>query len=256
MRVTLGSLTLIALSSVATVGLAQEPAGEPAELAPLPEGLDLECLLEPFMTVKIGSPVPGALSEVLVDRGDVVRKGELVARLDSRAQIASVDLSKARSAYAKRRVERNEELAQKELLSSQEQDEMQTDAQLAELELLQSRTQVAIREIRSPVNGVVVERFKGPGEYVQETEIMEIAQIDPLNVEVVVPVRNFGQIKPGMVAEVRPEEPVGGVYDAKVKVVDKVIDAASGTFGVRLEIPNKGLKVPAGLRCRAFFPQE
>ena len=245
---------IICLSLVAAGSPAQEPAGEAPTLAPIPEGLDMECLLEPYMTVKIGTPVPGALAEVVADRGDVVRKGGLVARLDSRAQVASVRLSKARAEYAQRRMERNEELAQKELLSSQEQDEMQTDRQLAELELLERETQVAIREIRSPVNGVVVERFKGPGEYVQETEIMEIAQIDPLNVEVVVPVRFFGQIRPGMVAEVRPEEPVGGVYDAKVKVVDKVIDAASGTFGVRLEIPNRDLKIPAGLRCRAYFP--
>ncbi len=254
MRVSRCYAMVLAMSMTASAVLAQEPVGG-TQLAPMPEGLDFECLLEPHMTVKVGTPVPGALSDVVADRGDVVKKGQLVARLDSRAQLASVDLSLARAEYAKRRMERNEELAQKDLLSSQEQDEMQTDRQLAELELLERRTQVAIREIRSPVNGVIVERFKGPGEYVQETEIMEIAQIDPLNVEVVVPVRFFGQIKPGMVAEVRPEEPVGGVYEAKVKVVDKVIDAASSTFGVRLEIPNKSLKIPAGLRCRAYFPE-
>jgi hypothetical protein len=38
-----------------------------------------------------------------------------------------------------------------------------------------------------------------------------------------------------------------------VKVVDRVIDAASGTFGVRLELPNRNGKVPAGIRCRVRF---
>lgn len=215
--------------------------------------LELECLLEPHMTIKIGTPVPGALAEVLVDRGQVVRKGQVVATLDTRAQAAAVELSKARVEYTKRRMLRNEDLYRDELLSMQQKDEMETDAELARLELLERQTQVEIRQIKSPINGVVVERLKGPGEYVQETEILELAQIDPLNVEVVVPVQYFGRIKRGMTAEIRPEAPLDKVYKAQVKIVDKVIDAASGTFGVRLEIPNRDLALPAGLRCSARF---
>jgi membrane fusion protein, multidrug efflux system len=215
--------------------------------------LELECLLEPHMTVKIGTPVPGALAEVLVDRGQVVRKGQVVALLDSRAQVAAAELSRARVDYTVRRMARNEELYRDELLSLQQKDEMETDAALARLELLERETQVEIRRITSPINGVVVERLKGAGEYVQETEILELAQIDPLNVEVVVPVRYFGQISPGMTAQVTPEAPLDGMYPARVKIVDKVVDAASGTFGVRLEIPNRDLAIPAGLRCTARF---
>ena len=101
---------------------------------------------------------------------------------------------------------------------------------------------------------MVVERFKGPGEYVQETEILELAQIDPLNVEVVAPVSYFGKIEPGSRAEILLQAPVGGTIQATVKVIDKVIDAASGTFGVRLEIPNPRNRIPAGLRCEIRFP--
>jgi multidrug efflux pump subunit AcrA (membrane-fusion protein) len=54
---------------------------------------------------------------------------------------------------------------------------------------------------------------------------------------------------------VRPETPVGGELEAKVMVVDSLIDAASGTFGVRLELPNPGRRIPAGLRCRIEFPK-
>lgn len=215
--------------------------------------LELECLLEPHMTVKIGTPVPGALAQVLVDRGQVVSKGQVVATLDTRVQTAAVELSRARVEYTDRRMSRNEDLYRDELLSLQQKDEMETDAQLARLELLECEKQVEIRMITSPINGVVVDRIKGPGEYVQESEILELAQIDPLNVEVVVPVRYFGQIKPGMTAEIRPEAPLDGVHTAQVKIVDKVIDAASGTFGVRLEIPNRDMSVPAGLRCTALF---
>lgn len=46
---------------------------------------------------------------------------------------------------------------------------------------------------------------------------------------------------------------MGGRYEASVKVVDRVIDAASGTFGVRLQLPNPGYRVPAGVKCRVRF---
>jgi hypothetical protein len=46
----------------------------------------------------------------------------------------------------------------------------------------------------------------------------------------------------------------GGTYIAKVIIVDRVIDAASGTFGVRLEIPNPEYQLPAGPKCRMIFP--
>ena len=46
-----------------------------------------------------------------------------------------------------------------------------------------------------------------------------------------------------------------GTHTARVKVVDPVIDAASGTFGVRLELPNPNYRLPAGLKCKVRFPR-
>ena len=81
----------------------------------------------------------------------------------------------------------------------------------------------------------------------------KLAEIDPLYVEVILPVSLYGQIKNGQRAQVFPEKPVGGVYDAAVKVVDRVVDGASGTFGVRLQLPNPGYRIPAGIKCRVKF---
>ena len=69
-----------------------------------------QCLLEPYKTVDLGSPVRGVLSEVLVNRGDIVTKGDIVARIDSRAQRAAVALAVSRAEFAQRRIDRNEEL--------------------------------------------------------------------------------------------------------------------------------------------------
>jgi hypothetical protein len=56
-----------------------------------------------------------------------------------------------------------------------------------------------------------------------------------------------------MKAEVIPEEPIGGKHKARVVIVDRVLDAASGTFGIRLQLPNRKYKLPAGLRCQVIF---
>jgi hypothetical protein len=77
--------------------------------------------------------------------------------------------------------------------------------------------------------------------------------MDPLRVGTYLPLSFYGHIKVGDAAEVLPEAPVGGSYQAKVAVVDQVFDAASGTIGVRLELPNPALRLPAGIHCRVNF---
>jgi RND family efflux transporter MFP subunit len=215
-------------------------------------GDEMECLVEPHLVTSLGSPVEGTLSEVLVDRGASVAKGQVVARLNSLVEAASVNLKSAQEEFGKRKVERNEELYRKQLISANEKDELETQTRIAGLELKQQQEILAQRTIRSPLNGVVVERFLGPGERVGNEKILKIAQIDPLNVEVIAPVELFGLVRPGMVGDVRIP-PMPGVYKAKIVVVDRVIDAASGTFGVRLEMPNPGNRIPAGMKCRVHF---
>lgn len=98
-----------------------------------------------------------------------------------------------------------------------------------------------------------MERIRNPGEFVEDSEILSLAQIDPLNVEVVLPLDLFGRVRIGMDASVALGGPVAGTYDATVTVVDPVVDAASGTFRARLQIPNEDLAIPSGLRCDVRF---
>ena len=110
------------------------------------------------------------------------------------------------------------------------------------------------RLLISPIDGVVTERLLVPGEYRNEqSPILTLAQIDPLRVEVFVPTSQYGRIRIGSSAQIHPQQPIGGSYPAIVTVVDQVLDAASGTFGVRLALPNPGLRLPAGIRCKVLF---
>jgi RND family efflux transporter MFP subunit len=243
-------------------------------------GIELDGVIEPYMVVKVGSAIPGIIQTVNVDRGDFVKKGQVIATLQSGVEKALKEIARARAEmkanikgkernldFFARKQQRSENLYKKEAMPFSQMDEVETNRILAEMQLQEAlenkrlaeleykRTVEVVKRmtIRSPVNGVVVERFLSPGEYIEDQSILKLAQIHPLNIEVIAPVSLFASIKLGMHAKVIPEVPIGGEYTAEVKIVDRVIDAASGTFGVRLEMPNPNYKLPAGLRCKVIF---
>lgn len=213
----------------------------------------LRGLLEPSAVIELRTQVPGIIEEVTVERGDHIAKDQVLVRLKSGVETAQADLARAKFEFGKRKVLRNDELYKKQLLSSQEKDEMETEARITELQLQEAMEKLKLRTIRSPINGVVVKRSLRAGDYAGEGPIMTIACIDPINVELVVPVSLYKTIRKGMEADVRPEKPAGAVYRGKVVIVDEVIDAASGTFGVRIELPNPSARVSAGLNCQVRF---
>ncbi len=251
----------------------------------LPAGIataaSFDCVLDPALSLQLGSPIASIIESIDVDRGDVVKQGQVIAKLESAVETATVALDKARAESnaeitAKQvKVEltrlafgRQTTLQERNVAATSKVDEARADNQtaqqelalaqlnhrVAELELQRARAKLEQRVIRSPIDGVVVQRKLGPGEYVhQEAHIVTVAQIDPLHVETFLPIRYFGQIKVGDSAIVRTDDPVGGDRPAKVSIVDRVFDAASGTFGVRLDLPNPDHAVPAGLRCRVTF---
>lgn len=218
-------------------------------------GGELECLVEPHMVVNVGSPVDGVLEQVTVNRGDRVRKGQVVARLQYGVEAAAVKLSEARVEFGRRKVERNESLFEKQLISAQERDELVTEVRLREEELKKDQETLKLRTIVSPVDGVVVERRLAPGEFIRSDKsvVLKLAQINPLNVEVIAPARLFGSVWIGMPGKVNLAPFFPGTYQARVVVVDKLIDAASGTLGVRLQLPNPDNRIPAGIKCSVVF---
>lgn len=240
-------------------------------------------MIEARQAIEVRSPVEAVIEQVHVRRGETVKKGQLLVTLASGPERASLDLARSRALMqgeiksaearldiAQKKAQRTAELFKQNFISANARDESLAELQLAteevrrvretqQLNALEARRAsevVAMRSIRSPLNGVVVEVMLKPGEFGAITfkdPIMKLAEIDPLHVEVVLPVSQYGQVKQGQQATVMPEQPVGGSYETRVALVDKVVDAASGTFGVRLELSNRKLDIPAGVRCRVQF---
>lgn len=252
-----------------------------APFAALGQG-DLDCVIEASEIAEVSSSViNGIMAKVLVDRGDSVKQGQVVAQIESSVEQASVALARAqaesttsigaheaRVELARKELQRVRELLTSQSVAARLLDEAETDLvieqlaldqahedkRIAALELERAKATLELRTIRSPVSGVVVRVYSSASESVEDQPIMQIAQIDPLYVEAIAPVQRLGAIREGMVLQVHPEEPIGGVLTATVSLVERVIDASSGTFGVRLELPNPEGKIPAGLRCRLAFP--
>jgi RND family efflux transporter MFP subunit len=208
------------------------------------------CLLEPHMVVELSSPVPGVIAKINVDRGDRVKKGDLVVQLRSEVEQALVNLNQSQLKFEETTVLRNQELVDQNLISPQERDELELKSDISRLELAASQARLTQKHINSPINGIVLERFKDPGEYVGEEPVLKIASLDPINVETVLPMRLFGSINAKTRAEVFIGFPIDDIFQARIAVVDQAIDAASGTFGLRLTLKNPRNKIPTGLKCK------
>jgi RND family efflux transporter MFP subunit len=242
---------------------------------------ELDCVIEPQQVVKLASSVVGVIARLDVDRGDIVAKGQVLGSLEDGVEAATLALAKAKATnehtikslaarldYLRNKFGRAGQLGAKSFTSQAAVQEAESDAKMAEEQMKEAilnleiarldvtRSEELLRQRRfiSPIDGVVMERTLVPGEYRNEqTPIMTLAQIDPLRVEVFVPLTHYRRITIGSTARVKPDNPIGGVYTATVTVVDQVFDAASGTFGVRLKLPNPELRLPAGIRCKILF---
>ena len=180
---------------------------------------------------------------------------------------AALKSSQVKIGFSTRKLERALDLFKSNSIAQHDVDEAMTEKALAEisyqeasenkrqaeLELNRATAALSLRTIRSPISGVVVDRLLSPGELARQTPVMKLAQINPLRVEVYAPLSLLGKLKAGMRADVRPEGKGQPVYRAKIMVVNKVVESASGTFGVRLEMPNPNNAISAGLACTVEF---
>jgi RND family efflux transporter MFP subunit len=245
------------------------------------EEMTFDCLAEPAQRVQVGSPVTGLLASVEVGRGARVMPGDVVARLESTVEEANVALAKAqaeadeamraqqtRLTLAEADLARSQKLVNSGSVATSKIEELQANVEiakrdldtekrkilLAQIELKRQQALLDRQSIRSPIKGFVAEQSLRAGEFVrQDSPIMTIVQIDPLYVEAYVPVALWGKIIVGSGGAIVLDQPDQKRRDAHVTVVDKVFDAASGTFGVRLELPNHDDDIPAGQRCTVSF---
>jgi membrane fusion protein (multidrug efflux system) len=211
----------------------------------------LGCMLQPSKIVEISSPVSGVLEDVLVMRGDTVESGNILFHLKAGVEKAGVELARVKTDFARRKVERNMDLYEDDLLSIHERDEIETELLLSQMELMLKEQELALRTVASPIDGVVVDRLQDEGEYVNVNPVVRLATLDPLHIDLLLPAQYFGKIAVGQKLMIKAAPAMSKARKADVTTVDPLIDPASGTFRVQLVMQNPGNLVPAGLRCTA-----
>jgi RND family efflux transporter MFP subunit len=267
--------------SLATDAAGRAAAAPPSVVSLAANARPLGCLIEPDRTADLGSQVIGVVDQVRVERGDRVAAGEVLATLRSDVEDANARVAAARAQadadvlaaranleLAEQKMRRAQVLVAQNFVSEQAVDQARGELEVARQKLNQSvadrrvsqedvrvaEAQRALRTVRSPFTGVVVERYVGAGERVEEKPMLRVAVVDPLRVELMVPTSQYGTLAPGDRVVVHPELPNAQAVSATVRTVDTVLDAASNTFRVRLSVPNPGNRLPAGLRCKADLP--
>jgi RND family efflux transporter MFP subunit len=238
------------------------------------------CLIEPDRVADVGANVMGVIEKVKVERGDMVTAGQVLARLSAQVERASVSVAQARAmadaeykqavaanVLAQRKLARTQDLLKQNYVSGQALDQAEAEARVAEQRVAQAResqgvskmefqlsaAQLNQREVRSPFDGMVLERYRTEGERIEREPVVRVARVDPLRVETIVPAALFGSIQSGQLVIVKTDLLLFPSLSARVVLVDRVIDPASNSFRVRLTLPNPNNHIPAGLRCKVDF---
>lgn len=244
---------------------------------------ELDCLVRPEMYIELSSPVDTTLKTMLVKPGDTITRGQHLVQLENSVESAKVELAKQQAEsyseienrriqlkFAKRNLERMQELYSKNSVSQFERDKAVAELSLAKIELVKARekrmlaqlnlakskAELALRTIKSPIDGIIIDSYVKIGESVSNRPIMKLAQINPLRVELIAPTEYFGLIKKDMEVDIYPERPANKIFKARVTVVDQLIDPASGSFTIRMSLPNPGEELVGGVNCIARFDFE
>jgi RND family efflux transporter MFP subunit len=239
---------------------------------------EFDCLIKPGMSIELSSPIDTVIDTMLVKPGDRVIKGQALVMLESSVERARVNLAQLQASsvsdienrkvqlkYTQLNYRRIKSLYAKKSISKFEWDKSNTELALAKIELDKAQekidiallslelaqAQLALRTLTSPINGIVVDLNANVGESIADRSIMQLAQINPLKVELIASAEYLGLIHSGMEVDIRPERPENRLFNATVTVVDQLIDSASGTFIVRMALPNLGNELVAGVNCLA-----
>lgn len=262
------------------LGCAQEPRPVPPDPAPLTvQASPAVEVVVPLSTPVLGTTgAPGnavlatrlmaRVRAVAVAEGDMVRRGQVLVTLEDGDLRARLDQARAglreaealfeqagREAERRRQLHRDEALPQEGLDQAQTQEtRAQSARQAAAAAVAQAEAELAYTQIRSPLDGVVVQRHIQPGDLsAPGAPLLTVESRDPLEVVAAVGERLFTSLATGQ--EVEVEIPaLSQTLRGKVSALVPALEARSRTFRVKVALPNPDLSLGSGLYARVLVP--
>ncbi len=188
-------------------------------------------------TVDLIPKQAGIMADLVAEEGDRVSQGQTLARLDDEEWQLQAQQAEARARAASEAVVRARSLAELDLISTQEVESLVSDSAVARADLELAQLRVRNAEIRSPIAGVVTHRYVDRGSQVGTNEaVFRVADVDRLEARVDVPEREANRIEVGQEARILMQEGAEPVATGRVERIRPVVDAASGTVQVTVEV--------------------
>ncbi|MDA8016953.1 MAG: efflux RND transporter periplasmic adaptor subunit [Thermoanaerobaculia bacterium] len=212
----------------------------------------LEAENEVDLTARLGGPV----LELHAEQGERVRQGELLAKIDDREIKAQLDVAEVRLSEAKQSYERVRKLHEQDLISRDAYDQALASYEAAQGERERLAVQLEYTRITAPFDGLVAERYVRLAQMVQNgSQLFRLVDFDPLLVPIRVPERELPRLRLGQQAELRVEAYGERRFGAEVLRMSPVVDPASGTVEVTLEVNGEAVLRP-GMFASVFLEMD
>ena len=204
--------------------------------------------LEPERHTQAVAKLGGIILEILVEEGDVVESGQVLARLERDRYEFQARQTEAALRKIENELERARELHQRNLISTDEYERLRfdTESQRASHDLAQLDLQHT--EIRAPISGVIAERMVKTGNLVTQYQpLFVIDDFDPLWAVLHVPERELNLLAPGQTAELQVDAYPGVSFAGEVLRISPVVDATTGTFRATVSFSDPSGRLRSGL---------
>ena len=200
--------------------------------------------------VKVLAEAEGRVSRLLVEEGDAIRSGQLLAVLVQDDEEISLKKAELSASNAKLAYQRAKDLVDKELISQEEYDKLTIDYEIANQELAEAQWAKDKTEIRSPFTGKVTGRMIQVGQHVQiSDELFQVTDFDPLIARIYLPERDIIGLNEGREVRILLNADAGVRFTGRIRQISPIVDTATGTVKVTVEANGD---VPSQVRPGSF----
>ena len=204
--------------------------------------------IEAFADATVIAKVGGEVREILVEEGDDVETGDVLARLDGDRLRLEAEQAEANLRKLQRDYQRNVDLHERGLISVGDFEKIQYDMEALEATFDMARLELGYTEIRAPIDGVISERFIKVGNMIDvNAPTFQVTSLEPLVSYLHVPEREYRRIAPGQDAAIHIDALAGSQFDAIVSRVSPVVDPATGTFKITIEVSDSSRRLKPGM---------
>jgi membrane fusion protein (multidrug efflux system) len=217
----------------------------------LEDTLVLPAHTEPDKDVCISSESTGTVIWLGVKEGDWVKKGAIIARLDSASSGARFDKAKAVKNLASEQLRRRRELLEKGVLAQEEFDQMEAELASSEASLKEMLVNVEYGVVRAPIAGIINKRYVDRGERLTAgAKVVDIVDPSIIRATIYVPEMDIPYISKGQEVTVSVDAIPGKSQKGIVDFVSFKANEASKTFEVRVLVDNEDGFIRAGMLAR------